>query len=285
MLALPPWYETLDTACTAFFWVLLVLRFWPLVDRRSSGARVLAGQWGRPGATQALFIALGLATLFVVAEDVLEREPAELISVLDVLARDWVTSAAAHPSIRSAATAISGLTGIGLATGVLAATLCLAGTRRSRDALLFAAGTISAWALGGLLKAVFAVPRPGSLDRYGFPSGHTLVTLVAAGLLVHILARSATVRSRAVLYALAFVLAVLSGASRMVLGVHWLSDVIAGVAVGTVWLGAFTLGGPLDAGFAMLRRAAFARVRQVAVYPPSISRSLPVMNDDASLAR
>jgi membrane-associated phospholipid phosphatase len=285
MLAPPPWYEMVDTVCTALFWVLLALRLWPLVDRRSPGAHFLAEQWRRPGATQAFFIALGLATLFVVAEDVLEREPAELISVLDVLARDWMTRTATHSSIRSAAAAISGLTGIGLATGVLAATLCLVGTRRSRDARLFAAGTVSAWALGGLLKVAFAVPRPGSFDRYGFPSGHTLVTLVAAGLLVHILAGSATVRSRAALYALALVLAVLSGTSRMVLGVHWLSDVVAGVAVGTVWLGAFTFGSPLDAGFAMLRRAAVARIRQVAVYPPSTSRSLPVMNDDASLAR
>jgi undecaprenyl-diphosphatase len=122
---------------------------------------------------------------------------------------------------------------------------------------------VGAWALGGFLKVAFAVPRPGSLGRYGFPSGHTLVTLVAAGLLVHVLTRST--RTRARWYALALGLSVLSGASRLVLGVHWLSDVIAGVAVGTVCLAVLTFAGGRARGTTIVDRAPALGPAQIAV--------------------
>jgi undecaprenyl-diphosphatase len=243
VLALPAWYELLDTVCIAALWGCAGIVLWVLVDRRSSAATLLRAQWRRPGVAHAFFVLLGLVALFVVAEDVLEAHPDELILLLDGAAREWFKGLAASHPVRSIAQTVSECTGAGLATGVAVATACLAGTRRSRDAMLFVGGTAGAWALGGLLKVAFAVPRPGSAGRYGFPSGHTLVTLVAAGLLIHILARAATPRTRSRLYALALGLALLSGTSRLVLGVHWLSDVIAGVAVGTVWLAVLTYRG------------------------------------------
>jgi undecaprenyl-diphosphatase len=265
MFALPHWYEVLDTLCFTAFFVLILLRFWPSLRAR----------WARPGATPAFFVALGLMALFVIAEDVLEGNASEFVPVVDSLAREWMRGVAAQPGIRSAAMTVSECTGFGLAIIIAVATFWLAGTRRVRDGAFFAAGTIGAWALGGLLKVTFAVPRPGSLDRYGFPSGHTLVTLVAAGLMIYILTRSVSGHARASWYALAVALSLISGTSRMVLGVHWLSDVVAAVAAGTVWLGLL----------AFADRRWSESLGQIAVYPPSISRSLPVTNDDASLAR
>jgi undecaprenyl-diphosphatase len=227
MLALPHWYEVLDAFCIAAFFPLLLLRLWSSIR----------AEWRRPGATLAFFMALGLMALFVIAEDVLEGDASELVPMLDLLVRDWMKGVAAHSSIRSAALRVSECTGFGLAILTAIGTFWLARTRRGRDTVFFAAGTIGAWALSGLLKVTFAVSRPRSMDKYGFPSGHTLVTLVAAGLMIYILTRSAPGRVRAPWYALAVAVSLLSGTSRMVLAAHWLSDVLAPVAVGAVWLG------------------------------------------------
>src|SRR5205814_199726 len=134
------------------------------------------------------------------AEDVLTGDAGEFIPVLDSLARDWMKGVAARSYLRSAALTVSECTGFGLAILIAIGTVWLARTRRSRDAVFFAAGTIGAWALGYLLKVTFAVPRPRSMDKYGFPSGHTLVTLVAAGLMIYILTRSGAGRMRAPWY-------------------------------------------------------------------------------------
>jgi undecaprenyl-diphosphatase len=269
-----PWYEILDMFCTAVFFALLVLRGWPS----------LRAQWRRPGATPAFFVALGLMALFMIAEDVLEGDTTEFLVMLDSVTRDWMKGVAMQPHIRSAAQTISDCTGFGLGILTVIGTLWLAATRRFRDAVFFAAGTVGAWAFSGILKVLFAVPRPGSIARYGFPSGHTLVTLVAAGLMIYILTRSAPGRMRAPWYALAVAVALLSGTSRMVLGVHWLSDVLAAVPSGTVWLGLLTFADSRRSRAAEASREALDGLRRIASYPPSISQSLPVTNDDPTLA-
>ncbi len=264
MVALPPWYEVLDTFCIAAFFSLLVLRLWPS----------LRPQWRRPGATPAFFVALGLMALFIIAEDVLEGDASDFVPLLDSLVRDWMKDVAARAYLRSAAVRVSAFTGVGLAILTAIGTFWLAGTRRVRDAVFFATGTIGAWALSGLLKMAFAVPRPRSMDKFGFPSGHTLVTLVAAGLMIYILTRSASSRVRAPWYALAVAVSLLSGASRMVLAAHWLSDVLAAVAVGTVWLGLLAFADSRRDKAAARGRDALDRLREIAGYPPSIRASV-----------
>jgi undecaprenyl-diphosphatase len=100
-------------------------------------------------------------------------------------------------------------------------------------------------ALNLLLKELFARPRPFFVDPllpvtgYSFPSGHAMVALVAYGMLAYfaILAlRSWQARAAVVLGTSLLVL--LIGFSRMYLGVHYFSDVLAGFAAGGVWLSA-----------------------------------------------
>ena len=255
MLALGPWYEVVDTFCIVVFFTLLLLRVWPS----------LRTQWRRPGATPAFFVALGLMASFVIAEDVLEGDANDFILVLDALVRDGMRGVAAHSHIRSIAATVSMCTSLGLAIIIAIGTLSLAAMRRLRDAVFFAAGTIGAWAFSGLLKVTFAVHRPGSVDRYGFPSGHTLVTLVAAGLMIYILTRSSRGHVRAAWYALAVAVSLLSGLSRVVLGAHWVSDVLGAVAIGTVWLGLLALADSRRRGAASLGRNALDRLREIAV--------------------
>lgn len=102
------------------------------------------------------------------------------------------------------------------------------------------------------LKHAFALPRPpGELQRYpidpsphGFPSGHAIAaTVVYGGALL------ATERYRHLRTALGVgALVVAIGLSRVVLGVHYLGDVLAGFAVGAVALAVVSFAVRADRG-------------------------------------
>ncbi|TDP71150.1 YihY family inner membrane protein [Roseateles toxinivorans] len=96
--------------------------------------------------------------------------------------------------------------------------------------------------LNPLLKDIFARTRPLLAPEHGiepgwsFPSGHTSGAIVAYGMLAYVLVRTLPARWHlpAVLGAAATALTV--GASRVVLQVHFASDVAAGLASGIAWL-------------------------------------------------
>ncbi len=105
--------------------------------------------------------------------------------------------------------------------------------------------------LGGLilnqgLKLVFAKPRPQLWTplvvehSYSFPSGHALGGLVVYGFLAVLLAyhfpRLRYGSSPAAIYGIAAVIVGAIGISRLFLGVHWPTDILAGYTVGAVWL-------------------------------------------------
>lgn len=81
-----------------------------------------------------------------------------------------------------------------------------------------------------LLKLIFSVPRPAvdnlvEISTYSFPSGHTTVAFSLAVLLSDI---------NQSLKNYLFGIAVLVGLSRIYLGVHYLTDVIAGALIGYI---------------------------------------------------
>jgi len=93
--------------------------------------------------------------------------------------------------------------------------------------------------LNALLKLLFQRPRPElafvHLETYSFPSGHAAVAAATFTTLAFLLGQRAP--TRRVLIALAAVaLIALVGFSRLYLGVHFLSDVIAGFSAGTAWV-------------------------------------------------
>jgi len=126
------------------------------------------------------------------------------------------------------------------------------GRRRAAFGLALAIGALT---LSTALKAVFGHPRPpgqgtatgahlipealrplhesaATTDEPTFPSGHALAaTLVYGGLAL--VAETGTRRAR---YAVATLLVVLISASRVVLGVHYLLDVVAGIVIGLLYL-------------------------------------------------
>jgi len=108
-------------------------------------------------------------------------------------------------------------------------------------------------ALGGqLLNSVakdgYDRPRPtaGSPielpSSSSFPSGHAMTGIAVFGLLGLLLARELPSHGRrATAIAAGFVLGALIGASRVVLDVHFLTDVLGGAALGLAWLAACLL--------------------------------------------
>ena len=120
------------------------------------------------------------------------------------------------------------------ATAVLCALLLL--MRRPREAVLLAATMASGWALTYALKMVVNRARPElwSTTWYwgsSFPSGHTLSTAAFATALT-LIATRIWPQSVRVALPLAVLWISLMGLSRMVLGVHWPTDVLAAVCVG-----------------------------------------------------
>jgi membrane-associated phospholipid phosphatase len=128
-----------------------------------------------------------------------------------------------------------------------------AGTKRGDGAAAIAGLTLSGYSLIVALKHVFALPRPdrvlvrvGALPEpvhplydatatatgYGFPSGHALVaTVVYLSLAEHL-----SVGTRRARYLGAAAIVTIVSFSRVGLGVHYLVDVVAGIAVGIAFL-------------------------------------------------
>lgn len=109
-----------------------------------------------------------------------------------------------------------------------------------RDAVLLLSMTLSGRMLVELLKAWTDRIRPEayehlvSVQSMSFPSGHSAnPTMVYLGLALLVAPPG---RMRAAAIWIAVWLALASGISRLLLGVHWPSDVIGGWAFGLVWL-------------------------------------------------
>lgn len=121
-----------------------------------------------------------------------------------------------------------------IAIMIAAIALLLWRGRRSRAqwlALVMAGGTL----LNLGLKQIFAAPRPDLLPHldivhsYSFPSGHAAGNMMLFGALAMLAGRRGG-------YVLAFMAIALIGVSRVWLGVHWPSDVLAGWIEGLGWL-------------------------------------------------
>lgn len=116
----------------------------------------------------------------------------------------------------------------------------LARNHRSEAATIaLAAG--GAIGLNLLLKKLFARDRPLLWERvvdvrfYSFPSGHAMISMVIYGLLGYFLGTRFP-KQRWLIYSVTVGLIAVIGLSRLYLGVHWPTDVIAGYTAGLVWL-------------------------------------------------
>jgi undecaprenyl-diphosphatase len=114
--------------------------------------------------------------------------------------------------------------------------------RRRAAAWLMLGAVLSGVALNSLLKLGFARPRPdlvAPLVRVvtaSFPSGHATLSAITYLTLGALLARThSQISLRIYFMTLAALLTVLVGLSRIYLGVHYPTDVLAGWCIGTAW--------------------------------------------------
>jgi membrane-associated phospholipid phosphatase len=160
-----------------------------------------------------------------------------------------------HPALVFLASAFSGLGDFRiLAPFALAIAYYLYHRRARRELFTWAVGLVGSPVLCLTFKWIFAIPRPGRFTFYAFdpdagytfPSGHTMGAAIAAGVVVLLWMRLAPrpALHRLAAAALAALLSTLTAASLVYLGVHYLSDVLAGLALSLAWLSLLRLAFP-----------------------------------------
>jgi undecaprenyl-diphosphatase len=138
---------------------------------------------------------------------------------------------------------ITGLGGTAILTFITAASiLYLLVARKPRAALFVFAAVAGGQVLSSLLKLGVDRPRPdlvshlADVHTLSFPSGHAMLSAVTYLTLGSLLARIMPDRaSRIYVICIAVLLTFLIGLSRIYLGVHWPTDVLAGWCAGAAW--------------------------------------------------
>lgn len=191
-----------------------------------------------------LLLGLGtaIATLIFfgwLADEVLEGETRHF---------DDVTRAAIHqlasPTLTLVMRGFSIIGGtIALTIGTIIVVVRFAMKKWGREAKLFAITMIGAGLLNITLKLAFKRSRPEPFfnlslpETYSFPSGHSLTSAVFFGAFAAILtARIKSRRARVAIWIVSTFMFLTIGFSRIYLGVHHTTDVIAGFAAALIWI-------------------------------------------------
>lgn len=164
---------------------------------------------------------------------------------------------AAHPWLAETMRDFSGLgTFAVLSTLTLMVAGWLALTQRRAGAAVLVLSVLAARASVGALKAVFGRVRPDPAlaylhqDGLAYPSIHaSMSAVVFLGVGALLAQQQPTPRGRAWVLGSGAVLALVIGCSRVVLGVHWATDVLGGWAFGAAWAAV---------AYALARRARFS---------------------------
>lgn len=133
---------------------------------------------------------------------------------------------------------------------VLVASAFLWQSRHHYSAALLWVAVLGSGFINTVLKVSFNRPRPDvfpwrtqHVGLASFPSGHAMTSIVVYGTLAFLIARLApTPRLKRLTWALAVIVIVLVGLSRLYLGVHYPSDVLAGFVIGGAWAVTCALG-------------------------------------------
>jgi undecaprenyl-diphosphatase len=137
-------------------------------------------------------------------------------------------------------TALGSLTVLGLTIAAVVGFLLLQGLQRHAAFVL--AASAGGWVLNFFLKELFGRPRPQVVPHLrevmtlSFPSGHALTSAAVFLTLGALLMRVATNRvTKFYCMAIAMTATLLVGATRVYLGVHYPTDVLAGWLIGLSW--------------------------------------------------
>lgn len=197
---------------------------------------------GKFGAHLAWGIAAGslLLLLFAkLAEDLLYQE----LGTFDVVVGDFIRSFATERLTNLAVF----ITQLGSAFVEISLMFVVGGYLLFRlkhiwEATVLASSLVGGWLLNTVLKAVFHRTRPNiqhlvEAGGYSFPSGHAMIAAAFYGVLGYLLWLNLRERSKPSWYVIVLTvgLIIAIGISRVYLGVHFPSDVVAGFAAGGAW--------------------------------------------------
>lgn len=198
-----------------------------------------------------LVAGLGLALIAFanIVEDYLDHEA---ITRWDIHFARWLHEHASHPLVQFFNVITYGGNAVAVFIVVVSIGIVLLRRARPNEAALIALAFAGAFLVNGALKLIFKRPRPElsftHLDTYSFPSGHAAVSSATFTVIAYLLARRyASTWACALIVCVTVVAVGLVGFSRLYLGAHYLSDVLAGICVGFAWamisLIAYTLWG------------------------------------------
>ena len=127
---------------------------------------------------------------------------------------------------------------------VLIAGLFLWLNHHRHSAVLLIVATLGGMVLDNLLKIGFNRPRPQIFEwgthavSSSFPSGHAMSSVIVYGTVAYLAARlQRNVHARVLTFVIATIIIVMISTSRVYLGVHYPSDILAGFLIGTAWAG------------------------------------------------
>jgi membrane-associated phospholipid phosphatase len=154
----------------------------------------------------------------------------------------------ATPDSTSVVRALSNLGGtLGVVT--LAVIVGVVEFRRLPNRAVFALLALTVggqFAIVNLIKVIVARARPDlaqltGYSSYSFPSGHAASAAATFAVIALLLGRRRNRRVRAALAGGATAIAVTVAGTRVLLGVHWLTDVLAGLAIGWAWFALWSI--------------------------------------------
>jgi membrane protein DedA with SNARE-associated domain/membrane-associated phospholipid phosphatase len=219
------------------------LRAWEFIMRRFA-----RGEYLGLHLTLGLLISLAALWLFGgITEDVIHHDP---LTQFDLTLLDWF-----HGHVSSMGLQIFGaISWLGSPAVMTALGLVVALVLLCRRHMLLLGGWVATLVGGGVLdmtlKHIIQRPRPVNASTFlhgtsfSFPSGHAMGSLVGYGMLAYLLVVFWTElrRTQLTIVLVAALLTVAIGVSRLYLGVHYFSDVVAGYAAGLLWLSACITG-------------------------------------------
>jgi membrane-associated phospholipid phosphatase len=207
-------------------------------QREKAGRRRFAGR-----ALLVFLIAFTAAVLFVALLLLVTSSSPALLRLDRGAANNLHRYALSHSGFTSTMRALSnsGKTLVWFAVTVLVAGWLL--WRRLRRLAIFVVATVvGSTLLNNAVKLVVHRARPHLSDPVAvaagksFPSGHAQAAIVGYGVLLAVFLPIIARRWRVLAAAVAVLMVLLIGFSRIALGVHYLSDVIGAYLIGTVWL-------------------------------------------------
>jgi len=183
-----------------------------------------------------IIFAIALVIFLAIAEDVFEQEIMKIDTIaytfaVETLRTDWLTNI------------MNFITNLGSLYAFIVICLLTEMILKNKKIGIIMFGNLALiYGVNVLLKHIVQRPRPDGYrliaeSGYSFPSGHSMTSTAFYGLIIYFICTN--IKNKKIRYTLCTLLSILIiliGFSRVYLGVHYASDVIAGALVSIVYL-------------------------------------------------